>query len=240
MEPEVHPFPDSAPFPSTPNLSQSSESSLSAILRNLPEIVVSHVEELSGFATEIIINHVLPAILFAAAFIGLWNLGRVVSRVIWPPSGRETYLEAVALLKKDAFVEDNDASRQEGESGERTALSANRSEALELLRTAITKDPELEEAYVTLATELLYGPGGYGGGSSGKQSSIDIESALVVLEGAKKRFPKNKEVELLLTEAKAMSKFGVGGTEGANAKMRRMAGMGMFANNNLSGGARVR
>lgn len=231
MEPAVYPIPNPAPFPNryAPYTPPQSETSFSAILQNLPEVFASHAKEVSHLALKVIIDHVLPAILFAAAFIGLWNLGRIISRVVWPPSGRETYLEALALLKKDAFVE--------SDGGGVTSSSTARSEALDLLRTAIAKDAELEEAYVVLATELLYGGGG---GGNPHASSIDIEQALGVLQTAKKGFPKNDEVDKLLTEAMAMKKFGVRGTEAANGKMRKMAAVGMFGSDSLGGGSRVR
>ena len=156
------------------------------MLQHLPERMARELDLDGGiarFLLNIFTDHIIPAILFAAAFVALYNLGLVISRVVWPPSAQELHSEAVILLKKGSAV-DNLGSN-------------NRTKALKLLRAAIAKDPDLEVVYITLASELLYGENGK-----------DIEQALTVLQDAKQRFPKSDETTKLLDEAGAIKTFG--------------------------------
>jgi tetratricopeptide (TPR) repeat protein len=167
----------------------------------LPEKIAKEMDldGIARFFLHLFTDHIIPAILFAAAFVALYHLGLVVSRVVWPPSAQELHNEAVILLKKGSAVD--------------KLGSNNRTKALKLLRAAIAKDPEQEVAYVTLASELLYGENGK-----------DIEQALTVLQDAKQRFPKSDdeksddELEKLLDEAGAIKTFG--------KSQGRMAGVG--------------
>ena len=158
----------------------SEELSFLSMLQHLPEKLAKELD-LDGIAR--FLSKGGEAILFAAAFAALYNLGLVVSRVVWPPSAQELHNEAVILLKKGSAV-DNSGSN-------------NRTKALKQLRAAIAKDPELEVAYITLVSELLYG-------ENGKY----IEEALAVLQDAKQRFPKSDELQKLLDEAGAIKTFG--------------------------------
>ena len=63
-------------------------------------------------------------------------------------------------------------------------------------------DPGLEDAYITLATELIYGS------REGKKAKQDAQSALTLLVDAKKRFPENEDVAKLMREAKAVIRSG--------------------------------
>ena len=176
----------------------SEELSFLSMLQHLPEKIAKEMDldGIARFLLHLFTDHIIPAILFAAAFVALYNLGLVVSRVVWPPSAQELHNEAVILLKKGSAVD--------------KLGSNNRTKALKLLRAAIAKDPDLEAAYVTLASELLYGENGK-----------DIEQALTVLQDAKQRFPKSDaEFEKLLDEAGAIKTFG--------KSQGRMAGVGRF------------
>ena len=176
----------------------SEELSFLSMLQHLPEKIAKEMDldGIARFLLHLFTDHIIPAILFAAAFVALYNLGLVVSRVVWPPSAQELHDEAVILLKKGSAVD--------------KLGSNNRTKALKLLRAAIAKDPDLEAAYVTLASELLYGENGK-----------DIEQALTVLQDAKQRFPKSDaEFEKLLDEAGAIKTFG--------KSQGRMAGVGRF------------
>lgn len=154
----------------------SEELSFLSMLQHLPEKLAKELD-LDGIARFLFKGG--EALLFAAVFVALYNLGLVVSRVVWPPSAQELHNEAVILLKKLNLG------------------SNNRTKALKLLRAAIAKDPELEVAYITLASELLYGENGK-----------DIEQALAVLQDAKQRFPKSDELQKILDEAGAIKTFG--------------------------------
>ena len=183
------------------------------MLQHLPETIASElaIGDISGFILHLFTEHIIPAVLFAAAFVALYNLGLVVSRIIWPPSAQEIHDEAVKILKKDAAVDDADGTGS-------ASNKSRRAEAIKLLRTAIEKDPTLEVAYITLASELLYGGGGK-----------DIDESIAILKDAKKRFPKSEEVKKLSHEAEAIKKFGKSsGAEAASAKMRKMAEVGRF------------
>jgi tetratricopeptide (TPR) repeat protein len=179
----------------------SEELSFLSMLQHLPEKIAKEMDldGIARFFLHLFTDHIIPAILFAAAFVALYHLGLVVSRVVWPPSAQELHNEAVILLKKGSAVD--------------KLGSNNRTKALKLLRAAIAKDPEQEVAYVTLASELLYGENGK-----------DIEQALTVLQDAKQRFPKSDdeksddELEKLLDEAGAIKTFG--------KSQGRMAGVG--------------
>uniref|UniRef100_A0A7S0ATZ8 Uncharacterized protein n=1 Tax=Minutocellus polymorphus TaxID=265543 RepID=A0A7S0ATZ8_9STRA len=180
----------SGTFPSFNTADMPSEdSSFLTMLQYLPETIIKELDldGISRFILHLLTEHIIPAVLFAAAFVALYNLGLVASRVIWPPSAQELHIEAVNLLKKDTAVDD---TCTDGSSDKRT-------EVLKLLRAAMAKDPELEVAYITLASELLYG-------NDGK----DIDQALTVLQDAKKRFPKSDEVDKLLVETGAIKKWG--------------------------------
>jgi hypothetical protein len=149
------------------------------------------------FLIHLFTDHIIPAVLFAAAFVALYLIGLTVSRVIWPPSAQEIHDEAVKLLKRDV---------------------GRRTEVHKLLRAAMDKDPELEVAYITLASDLLYGGGGK-----------DIDQALDVLRDAKQRFPESDEVDILSAEGLFLKKFGkASGAEAASAKMRKMVEAGQF------------
>ena len=191
----------------------SEQKSFLSMLQRLPESMVNELDfdGVVGFIRHLFIEHIIPAVLFAAAFVALYNLGLVVSRIVWPPSAREIHDEAVKLLKKDAALNDTDSASS-------ASGGSRRAEALKLLHTAIEKDPDLEAAYITLASELIYGGGGK-----------DIDQAITLLQDAKKRFPKSDEVIKLSQEAGAIKKFGKSsGAEAASAKMRKMAEVGRF------------
>lgn len=183
-----------------------------AMLQYLPETIASElaIDDITGFILHLLTEHIIPAVLFAAAFVALYNLGLVVSRIIWPPSAQEIHDEAVKILKKDAAVDDADGTGS-------ASNNSRRAEAIKLLRTAIEKDSELEVAYTTLASELLYGGGGK-----------DIDQSITILKDAKKRFPKSDEVIKLSQEAGAIKKLGKSGAEAASAKMRKMVEVGRF------------
>ena len=73
-------------------------------------------------------------------------------------------------------------------------------------------------AYITLASELIYGGGGK-----------DIDESITILKNAKRQFPKSEEIKKLSQEAEAIKKFGKSsGAEAASAKMRKMAEVGRF------------
>ena len=190
----------------------SEQSSFLAMLQHLPETIASElaIDDITGFILHLFKEHILPAVLFAGAFVALYNLGLVVSRIIWPPSAQETHDEAVKILKRDAAVDDADGTGSASE-------NSRRAEAIKLLRSALEKDPNLEVAYITLASELLYGDGGK-----------DIDQSITLLKDAKKRFPKSEEVIKLSQEAGAIKKLGKSGAEAASAKMRKMVEVGRF------------
>ena len=183
------------------------------MLQHLPETIASElaIDDITGFILHLFTEHIIPAVLFAAAFVALYNLGLVVSRIIWPPSAQEIHGEAVKILKRDAAVDDADGTGS-------ASNKSRRAEAIKLLRTAIEKDPTLEVAYITLASELLYGGGGK-----------DIDESITILKNAKRQFPKSEEIKKLSQEAEAIKKFGKSsGAEAASAKMRKMAEVGRF------------
>ena len=185
------------------------------MLQHLPETIASElaIDDIAGFILHLFTEHIIPAVLFAAAFVALYNLGLVVSRIIWPPSAQEIHDEAVKILKKGAAVDDAD-----GTGDASNTRNSRRAEAIKLLRTAIEKDPTLEVAYITLASELIYGGGGK-----------DIDESITILKDAEKRFPKSDEVTKLSQEALALQTFGKSsGAEAASAKMRKMAEVGRF------------
>lgn len=166
------------------------ESFLLAILNELPQTV----GDIPGFALNVTLNHVLPSVLFSAAFFVLYVAGQKMSVKLYPPSAEERYKDAVAMLKKDSSADDDGSS--EG------SASSKREDALEIIWAAIEMDPGLEDAYITLATELIYGSG------EGKKAKQDAQSALTLLVDAKKRFPENEDVAKLMREAKAVIRSG--------------------------------
>lgn len=192
----------------------SEQSSFLAMLQHLPETIANElaIDDITGFILHLFKEHIIPAVVFASAFVALYSLGQVVSRIVWPPSAQEIHDEAVKILKRDAAVDDADGTGSASENSRRADA-----EAIKLLRTALEKDPNLEVAYITLASELLYGDGGK-----------DIDQSITILKDAKKRFPKSDEVIKLSQEAGAIKKLGKSGAEAASAKMRKMVEVGRF------------
>ena len=94
------------------------ESFLLAILNELPQTV----GDIPGFALNVILNHVLPSVLFSAAFFVLYVAGQKMSVKLYPPSAEERYKDAVAMLKKDSSADDDGSSEGSASSKREDAL----------------------------------------------------------------------------------------------------------------------